>query len=92
MTTEWHESHDERIGLAEWIDSECCIFAEPSDVIRFFAKPWHWTREYHLWQLWNSLAKGTLNDERRQECIDAVFDDKLTAEYLKDEWEEADAN
>lgn len=89
----WYETHDNLVGLAEWLDSECSNFIDASEAIRFFEKPWKWTREYDLWTLWtkslSARSRGNAIDttDFSQRCIDAVNDEKMTAEQLRAESE-----
>jgi hypothetical protein len=95
----WHETHDNLVGLAEWLNSECCAFRDIEDCISFFEKPWKWTREYELWQLWVKADtrepgyRGMPIEMRkfRERCIEAVDDEKMTAERLLAELEEKNA-
>lgn len=73
----WHETHDNLVGLASWLDSECYAFPDVSNCIRFFEKPWNWDREYDLWLLWQAAD----SDDVRERCIVAV-DESLFAEQV----------
>jgi hypothetical protein len=90
----WYETHDNLTGLAQWLNSECCYFSDASAVIYYMEKPWKWTREFHLWQLYvkslSAQARGQAIDtpEFTQRCIEAVDDEKVTAESLLAELEE----
>jgi len=83
----WYETHDNLVGLAEWLNSECCYFSDAGAVIYFFEKPWKWNREYALWKLWNESKEPLF----RETIVEAVFDDKITAEQLLAEQEETSA-
>ena len=79
----WYENRDEVIGLAEWLESESC-FPSIDACIRYFEKPWHWTREFELWQLWLDVTDPFL----REQIVEAV-DDGQNAEDFKSDMEDA---
>ena len=82
--SKWYETYDNVFGLAQWLDGEG-YFDKTSDMLRFFAKPWKWTREYGLYQLWQKAV----HPELEAICIEAVFD-TTTAEDILTEQEEND--
>lgn len=78
----WYEDRDNLLGLAEWMDSECC-FIDTSSVIRFFEKPWKWVREYELWKIW----KDSQVPDVQQLCVEGLCDYDITAESVQNAYD-----
>lgn len=95
----WYETHDNLVGLANWLNSECGYFSDASAAIYFFEKPWKWEREWGIWQAWQSapVMSPPKMREFKERCIEAVDDEKmnatdLLAELEDEERDEADYN
>jgi len=73
----WHEVHDTRVALAEWLEGQRS-FSTVANCILFFEKPWKWDREYALWRMWQVADR----DSQRRERIIEALDDERSAEDL----------
>lgn len=78
----WHESHDNLCGLARWMESED-LWLNTGELVYFLEKPWKWTREFELWQLWQTQA----DVDRQQEIVVAVIEE-VSASTIQARWEE----
>jgi len=85
----WHEVHDTRVDLAEWLESKCS-FSTVADCIRFFEKPYNWDREYALWRMWQVADRDSQSPVKCERIIEAL-DEDTTAEGLMAEWEEEES-
>ncbi len=73
---EWYETPANVLGLADWLN-DGGWFSTPQDALRFFEKPWKWTREFGLWRLWREADAA--NDEKLREAAVDALDDGNTA-------------
>lgn len=81
----WHDDRSNLIALAEFLDDECVYFLDTAVVIRFFEKPWKWTREWEIFQVWRDSER----DESllRQLCVEAIEDDSMDWSDVRNEYE-----
>lgn len=60
----WAEDMSEVLAFARQLENNC-VFSTRLDVIYFFAKPWKWTTEYHIWKEQGDKALEKYLDEKR---------------------------
>ncbi len=46
---EWYQEQTTLVSVGSWLDSTG-FFSETGDVVNFFEKPWHYSREYKVYQ------------------------------------------
>lgn len=81
--TKWHEDRRNLYELADWLETQA-YWLTTDALIKFIEKPWKWTPEWELYQLWQKQEC----EQRKQDCIDAVTEE-ISAETLQARWEES---
>jgi len=81
----WYDNQDNVRSLAEFLDSECCYFTDTAAVIRFFDKPWKWSREWEIFEAW--LKSERDESLLRQICVEAIEDKNMTYSDVQAEYE-----
>ena len=74
---QWHEVSDNVLGLATWLDG-FCFFANTTDLLRYFDKPWKWQREYELYQRWSQSS----DTDEREACQTAAAEETTVEAIL----------
>lgn len=81
----WYDNYSDLASFTGWLNSHA-YFTDVDTLVYLIEKPWKWSREYELFQLWNGLDSGELT--KRERVIEALDENSTTYQCLLVEWAE----